>query len=368
MPKAESRSHTVHGASNFAALFGKEEESKPKTAPLQLPGLLGGRTLHFIRHCQGEHNATQAAGGTSQYLLDDAVLSSAGEAVARQLLSNPMFSTETGEQQLPELVVVSPLRRTIQTAVLGFGTDASFVLRPELQESSPMPCDCAKPELGVELLRRLGCDALRDEYEALPKDWHVKGAKWKATVLERFATLLKWLETRPERRIAIVGASRLVSSNPRPAPPPPRDPCGPRHTPAEVDSSPQVTTTSCAATWASRLRMARCARMSSRAACFSGRAKRPRRAPRWGCASPASTARPPPRRAPRASTSPPSIERRGRSASRSRAGALCRRRALPPSTRRAPRPPRRATPPRTTLPASSRAPCRSARRPGPRCA
>ena len=108
MPKAESRSHTVHGATNFAALFGKEDEqNNPNSEPLQLPGLLGGRTLHFIRHCQGEHNATQAAGGTSQYLLDDAKLSSAGEAQARQLLSNPVFSTADGEPQLPELVVVS---------------------------------------------------------------------------------------------------------------------------------------------------------------------------------------------------------------------------------------------------------------------
>ena len=61
------------------------------------------------------------------------------------------------------------------------------------------------------LYRNFAMGAVEHEYEALPKDWHVKGTKWKATVLERFATLLKWLEIRPERRIAIVGASRLAS-------------------------------------------------------------------------------------------------------------------------------------------------------------
>ena len=238
--------HTVHGASNFAALFGKEDEPKePKTAPLQLPGLLGGRTLHFIRHCQGEHNAMQGHGtgrNTSQYLLDDAKLTAAGEEQARQLLSNPVFLAEDGgKAQLPELVVVSPLRRTMQTAVLGFGAGASFALRPELQETSMMPCDSAKPELGAELLRSpqfAGCGALKGEYEALPKDWHVKGPKWKATVLERFATLLKWLETRPERRVAIVGASGIPRTHAPARPCRPLRACEPCHTRVRLASPP----------------------------------------------------------------------------------------------------------------------------------
>jgi len=38
----------------------------------------------------------------------------------------------------------------------------------------------------------------------LPEDWHIKGSQWRSSIAERFATLLNFLEGRPERTIAVV--------------------------------------------------------------------------------------------------------------------------------------------------------------------
>lgn len=205
-----SAAHSVHGASNFAALYKDqampEQEENHSSKPSQ--------TIYFIRHCEGEHNAACAAGEQASYLIADALLTARGTEQAAAIAHNTAFSghwmpgAAAGECEMPELVVASPMRRTMQTAMLAFGslhTPPSFVLRAELMENGLSPSDTPCPDLGFEMLAQSGWQQLCDEYAALPAEWHIKGSQWRKSVLTRFATLLSWLQTRPERKIAIVG-------------------------------------------------------------------------------------------------------------------------------------------------------------------
>jgi hypothetical protein len=170
--RARGHSHSVHGASNFAEMF-----KGPTPAPLSAP-LKADKWIHFVRHCESEHIVARDAGSPTQYLIQDAVLSSAGERHAETLRRDKALCNEP-----PELVVASPLRRTMQTAMLAFGSAGTpCVLRAELQETGLTPCDSAQPELGEALLVSHGWLSLLDEYRRLPEDWSIKGSQWRASV------------------------------------------------------------------------------------------------------------------------------------------------------------------------------------------
>jgi len=173
--RARGHSHSVHGASNFAEMF-----KGPTPAPLSAP-LKADKWIHFVRHCESEHIVARDAGSPSHYLIQDALLSSAGERHAETLRRDKALCNEP-----PELVVASPLRRTMQTAMLAFGSAGTpCVLRAELMETGLTPCDCAQPELGEALLVSHGWLSLLDEYRRLPEDWSIKGSQWRASVGER---------------------------------------------------------------------------------------------------------------------------------------------------------------------------------------
>ena len=201
--RARGHSHSVHGASNFAEMF-----KGPTPAPLSAP-LKSDKWIHFVRHCESEHIVARDAGSPTHYLIQDAVLSSAGERHAETLRRDKALCNEP-----PELVVASPLRRTMQTAMLAFGSAGTpCVLRAELQETGLTPCDSAQPELGEALLVSHGWLSLLDEYRHLPKDWSIKGSQWRASVGERFSTVLCWIEARPERTIAVVSHHDFLKSS-----------------------------------------------------------------------------------------------------------------------------------------------------------
>lgn len=162
------------------------------------------QTIHFIRHGQGEHNIE-----SSGYLLADAVLTAVGRAQVQELRDSAALANNP-----PQFVAVSPLRRTMQTALLAF-PDTPCVLLPCIMESGMVPCDCATPHLGRELLRtHEGAERLLAQYEGLPSGWEVKGKEWKGSVLERFAELIELLESRPEECVAVVGHLRWFKMAP----------------------------------------------------------------------------------------------------------------------------------------------------------
>ena len=106
-----------------------------------------------------------------------------------------------------ELLVASPIRRTIYTTLLGFESELNqgvkIIALPETQEIGDVPCDTGSD---VEVLRK--------EMEGKPVDlslvhegWNSKTGKWaaKADAIEvRAKEARLWLKARPEKEIVIV--------------------------------------------------------------------------------------------------------------------------------------------------------------------
>jgi broad specificity phosphatase PhoE len=120
------------------------------------------------------------------------------------------------ENELPlaqkiELIVVSPMRRTLQTAQQGLGwlikRGVPVVLRPEWQENSDNPCDT-------------GTDISTIAKEWPQFDWSTVDPQFPAKtgvyefsrqgLQERGIAARKWLRSRPEKVIAVVSHSGFL--------------------------------------------------------------------------------------------------------------------------------------------------------------
>lgn len=92
------------------------------------------RIIHCIRHAQGVHNLSY-----SNHDIPDPSLTPFGERQCHDIVTKFPYHDQV------ELVVTSPLRRTVHTALLGFAPAVTrgvqiFAL-PSLQEASTLPCD-----------------------------------------------------------------------------------------------------------------------------------------------------------------------------------------------------------------------------------
>lgn len=120
--------------------------------------------LHCVRHAQGVHNLSHA-----NHHLPDPELTPLGEEQAGAL--GARFPALENIQ----LILSSPLRRAIQTALLAFPSKMGdgglqVIAWPEVQEASDLICDT-----GRDLLE------IKAEFEKLPVDftvvepgWHIK--------------------------------------------------------------------------------------------------------------------------------------------------------------------------------------------------
>jgi len=209
--KCNGDAMTVHGANNFALLWKNLAISTPNDPVPQIPIDVNAsdvQVIYFVRHGESLVNQMHAHGQNSAYLIEDPLLTAAGELQARSLGENPNFAPP------PQLVVTSPMRRTIQTAVLGFGTGLPYVLRPDIQELGKCPCDRCNPQLCDELFQaNEDWDAVGRAYADLPPGWHIKGPGWDARSHDRFAEFVKWLSHRPEKSIAVCGHSLFFKNN-----------------------------------------------------------------------------------------------------------------------------------------------------------
>ena len=106
-----------------------------------------------------------------------------------------------------ELLVASPLRRTIYTTLLGFEPEIKRGLKiitlPEAQETSVNPCDTGSD---VEALKKEMADKPVD-LSLVTEGWNSKKGKWAddADAIEaRAKETRKWLQARPEKEIVLV--------------------------------------------------------------------------------------------------------------------------------------------------------------------
>ncbi|KAG4032812.1 hypothetical protein MFRU_006g02760 [Monilinia fructicola] len=127
-------------------------------------------TIHFVRHAQGFHNLSAA-----NHALPDPLLTDTGRAQCEALsrtFPHPSRITH---------IVASPLRRTLYTALYSFPSFASsrgakILALPELQETSPLPCDTgsAPAALAAEFAATVDLRLVRD-------GWNTKAGRWEST-------------------------------------------------------------------------------------------------------------------------------------------------------------------------------------------
>lgn len=156
-------------------------------------------TLYLVRHAQGFHNLTVA-----NHDMPDPLLTDYGVEQCQHLHSTfPHMDSIV-------LVVASPLKRTIYTALHSFRSaiekkKLTVIALPELQETSDLPCDTGSDikELEQEFAGKpvdLSLVRARHDWNSKKGDW----APWADPLHARALKARQWLKQRKERHIAVV--------------------------------------------------------------------------------------------------------------------------------------------------------------------
>ncbi|KAG9950372.1 phosphoglycerate mutase family protein, partial [Aureobasidium melanogenum] len=158
------------------------------------------KTLYFVRHAQGEHNAQHDDS------IPDAVLTPHGKSQCKDLRAS------FAHHDSMALIVSSPLRRALQTAVHAFAPalqrdGVKTILQPMAQEMNAYPCDIGTDQ--DELQRQVKAGELWDTELSVSSDkigFDAEG-KWapdRASVQKRAAKLRSWLFGRKEDVVVVV--------------------------------------------------------------------------------------------------------------------------------------------------------------------
>lgn len=103
-----------------------------------------------------------------------------------------------------DLLVASPLKRTIYTALLSFpDSRLPLIAIPELQETSDQPCDTGS---SVEELQR-EFPGKNIDFALVVPDWNSKVGRWapqRQAIENRAHVARQWLMSRPEQNVVVV--------------------------------------------------------------------------------------------------------------------------------------------------------------------
>ncbi|KAF2178619.1 phosphoglycerate mutase-like protein [Zopfia rhizophila CBS 207.26] len=165
-------------------------------------------TLILVRHAQALHNVA------SDFSLHDPPLSDLGKQQCVELhqsLKNSRLANEVN------LIVVSAMRRTLQTAMLGLGwliEEKKVKVLPDAgwQENSDKPCDTGSPiSVMASEFPRFDFSEVDPLYPDKTTSIHTNPyAFTRKAILARGQTCLKALYFRPERVIAVVSHSGFL--------------------------------------------------------------------------------------------------------------------------------------------------------------
>ena len=134
--------------------------------------------------------------------MPDPLLTPYGEGQCQTLRKNFPY------MQNVDLVVASPIKRTIYTALIAFEPvlkekNLKVIALPELQETSDLPCDTgSKPEELAKIF-----DGKPVDLDLVSPGWNSKRMKWAATataIEKRARDARQWLMARPEKEIVVV--------------------------------------------------------------------------------------------------------------------------------------------------------------------
>ena len=158
------------------------------------------RKVLLLRHGEGVHNvAPWGEGGLDPHLTEKGRM----QAAALQ-----------GDQQLAtvELLIVSPLSRAIQTAVLAFGETPKcrVILSPLHSERWDNECDEGRPK--SELLKEFPFLERWSGFDDLAEHWTPTGDTDRDWVRRRVPAFLEFVRAQPEQRICVVGHGAFFAS------------------------------------------------------------------------------------------------------------------------------------------------------------
>lgn len=164
-------------------------------------------TLHCVRHAQGFHNLDPR---NEQTLLDPD-LTARGRDQCKRLAAAFPYHDEI------ELVIASPLRRTIQTALLGFGptiasTNSQLLLEPRCQETTAGAADTGSDR--ERLVQEFGGVL---DFSRWDDRWNLNQGEWEMTDenLEKHCTELRdFIMNLPLKNVVLVAhgsVSRPIS-------------------------------------------------------------------------------------------------------------------------------------------------------------
>jgi len=125
-------------------------------------------TLHCVRHAQGYHNLSHA-----NHAIRDPDLTPLGESQCRDL------SARFPHHSNISLLLASPLRRTICTALLSFPEESrnlKIVGLPEAQETSSVPCDTGTDP--AALAYEMAQKGIPVDLSLVGEGWNSKTGKW----------------------------------------------------------------------------------------------------------------------------------------------------------------------------------------------
>ncbi|KAF2454808.1 histidine phosphatase superfamily [Lineolata rhizophorae] len=164
-------------------------------------------TLILIRHAQALHNVSK------EYTIPDPGLSELGLRQSAELQDHLRNKFPLADDV--ELIIASPMRRTLQTAAIGFewliGRGTKVELNAGWQENSDKPCDTGSP------VETISPDFPLFDFSSLAAtDWPSKTSPTspyffsRSAVLARGQACLADLYSRPEKVIAVVTHSGFL--------------------------------------------------------------------------------------------------------------------------------------------------------------
>lgn len=173
--------------------------------------------LHFVRHAEGTHNVGKDYKSPSNL---DAQLTQFGQQQCKKL------EELTRELDL-ELVVSSPLTRTIQTAQFGFASvlrrGVPLMVEESCRETVNYLCDCRRTTTALRVdfpsvdFSRIISDEdlvwvkyakIFGDQQAFP---FYRESNDPSALTDRIASMFSFLATRPEKSIAIVSHSAFLT-------------------------------------------------------------------------------------------------------------------------------------------------------------
>jgi broad specificity phosphatase PhoE len=169
------------------------------------------KNLTFIRHAEGLHNIAERQSPLGSNVLRkehsgdqfvDAILSPLGEQQSKALQSRLV-------QKHFDLIVVSPLRRTLQTASIAFEKHrVAFLAEESCREIlDSFPCN-QRHSISSSRADFPHVDFNGIEHDADP--WFHSIQETRETIKERAKWFLNWLMTRQESSIAVVSHSEFL--------------------------------------------------------------------------------------------------------------------------------------------------------------